>query len=101
MRPRGTKTIHALVALGALFAVIASATPASADHDDDRHWRGHGHWKHRQHGYWDGGRSYYYSDRPSYYYYEPRRRYYYDAPRVYVPPPPAPSFGLNLVFPIH
>lgn len=99
MRPRRSKIVHAVLALGALFAVAGSATPASADHDDHRHGRGHGHWKH--HGYREGGRSYYYSDRPSYYYYEPRRRYYYDAPRVYVPPPPVPSFGLNLVFPIH
>lgn len=74
-----------------------STTPAFADHDDDRHW--HRDRRHHHHGDWDHPRRYYgsgYYDRG--YYYEPRVEYY-AAPRVYVPPPP--SFGLNLVFPIH
>lgn len=86
-----------MVALG--FVASLAATPAFADHDDHDRW--HGHHRHH-HGDWDRGNhyrgGYYYRDYDRSYYYEPRVEYY-AAPRVYVPPPP--SFGLNLVFPIH
>jgi hypothetical protein len=94
-------TLARLAAVAGLLIGLG-ASPALADHDDHhdrwRHhdrdrWEHHGGWNHRHH-YRDYDRDY---DR-GYYYSEPQ---YYSAPRVYVPPPPVPSFGLNLVFPIH
>jgi hypothetical protein len=87
-------------ALGALAVLSALAAPPAFARDHDRHHRREHHHGHHRRG-WDGPRAHYYRyDQPRYYY-EPRREYYYDGPRVYVPPPPVPSFGLNLIFPIH
>jgi hypothetical protein len=90
-----TKLTHAVAVAGLLCGF--AATPAFADrHHHDRHWNEHhrrhrhGDWRHRHRDY----------DR-SYYYYSEPRDYYYSSPRLYVPVPPPPSFGLNLVFPIH
>jgi hypothetical protein len=89
----GIKTMGALVVAG----LLCAAGPALADHDDDHHehWHHHdehyherGHWHHHDEGY-----ARYYYNGPSYY-----SDY---GPQVYVPGPPAPSFGLNLVFPVH
>jgi len=93
------RRLGAVLAAAGLIAGL-SASPALADHDDHhhRHWRGHDRWEH--HGGWD--RHHYdrrYYSGGGYYYYDEPRVEYYAAPRVYVPPPP--SFGLNLVFPIH
>jgi hypothetical protein len=97
MRSPLKKVVHAAVVAGMLCGI--AATPAFARHDDRDDWR----YRHHHHHYyqsWDHPRAYsYYSySEPDRYYY-PYREYY--APRVYVPPPPVPSFGLNLVFPIH
>ena len=49
----GIKTAGALVLAG----MLCAASPAFADHDDDRHWRGRGHWHHHEHhGDWNGRR---------------------------------------------
>jgi len=91
----GTRTASALLLAG----ILCAASPAFADHDD-HHGHGHGHWEHHHehHGDWDHRHAYYYGGGYTHhYYYEPD---YYAAPRVYVPAPPPPSFGLNLVFPI-
>lgn len=80
------------------FVMSLAATPALADRDRHDGWRNR-----RHHGDWDRGdrhrtRRQYYRDYDRSYYYEPRVEYY-AVPRVYIPAPP--SFGLNLVFPIH
>jgi hypothetical protein len=92
------RRLGALLAAAGLIAGL-SASPVLADHDDHHHdrWRHHDRWEHH-----DGGYHHRYYDRGYYggsYYYDEPRVEYYAAPRVYVPPPP--SFGLNLVFPIH
>jgi hypothetical protein len=90
------KLTHAVAVAGMLCGL--AATPALADRDGHhRHWKKHHRKDH--HGDWrprHRPRDY---DR-AYYYYEPRVEYY-SSPRLYVPVPPPPSFGLNLVFPIH
>ena len=95
MRGVVAKLTHAAVLAGLLCGFAAS--PALADHDHDKHWRKH-HWRERR-GDWQP-RRHYYRDYDRSYYYEPRVEYY-SSPRLYVPVPPPPSFGLNLVFPIH
>lgn len=95
MRPAGAKLAR-VVAIAALLSGVA-VSPALADHDHDRQWHGQGkHYGHRRHGppvrYYGG-----YERR--YYYYAPHADYYAPPP-VYVVPPP-PSWGLNLVFPLH
>ena len=93
----GIKTAGALVLAG----MLCAASPAFADHDHDRHWHGHGHsYHHEHHGDWNGGRTYYYGGGYAHHYYYSEPDYYY-GPRAYVPVPAPPSFGLNLVFPIH
>jgi hypothetical protein len=90
MTRRGIKAAGVLVLAGML--CVASA--ARADHGDDHHEHGHAHWHHHyeHHGDWH----HHDYDVHSYAY---RSGYY--GPQVYVPAPPPPSFGLNLVFPIH
>ena len=96
MRPFIVKLTHALAIAGILCGL--AATPALADRDDrGRHWKKH-HWKERRSDW--RPRQYYRDYDRDYYYYEPRVEYY-SSPRLYVPVPPPPSFGLNLVFPIH
>lgn len=89
------RRLGVLVAAAGFVASLA-ATPAFADHDHHDRWRHDGHREH--HGDWYRSRRHYSRDYDRSYYYEPRVEYY-AAPRVYIPPPP--SFGLNLVFPIH
>jgi hypothetical protein len=96
MRSVFTKLTHAAAVAGLLCGL--AATPALADHDHDRHWNKH-HWRER-HSEWRPRHHHRDYDR-SYYYYSEPRDYYYSSPRLYVPVPPPPSFGLNLVFPIH
>ena len=97
MRSPFTKLVHAAAVVGLLCSI--TATPALARHDNDDDWRYRHHHRHYR-GDWDHSRTYSYSySEPDRYYYYPYREYY--TPRVYVPPPPVPSFGLNLVFPIH
>jgi len=86
----------ALVVAGALSMLAARPVLADHDHDDDHWHHGHGHHEHHErHEGWYDSRHYSYGGYHRYY--EPRVEYYSDP--VYVPPPP--SFGLNLVFPIH
>jgi len=95
MRRLGLTLAHAIAVAG---VICGLATPAFADHDDHRH---HRRWHRDHHEYyrdWPRPRAYYYRGYGEYYY-RPHVEYY--APPVYVPPPPVPSFGLNLVFPIH
>lgn len=90
MTRRRIKAAGALVLAG----MLCAASAALADHDD-HHEHGHGHHRYEHHGNWhrhdyDHGYVRYYGSGPGYY-----------GPQVYVPAPPPPSFGLNLVFPIH
>jgi hypothetical protein len=96
VRALGAKLTHAVVLAGLLCGFAAS--PALADHDHDKHWRKQ-HWSERRSD-WRPRHHYRDYDRHYYYYSEPRVEYY-SSPRLYVPVPPPPSFGLNLVFPIH
>ena len=80
------------------FVMSLAVTPALADKKRHDGWRQRGNYSDWNRGDRQRGRRQYYRDYDRSYYYEPRVEYY-AAPRVYVPAPP--SFGLNLVFPIH
>jgi len=95
VRAFGVTLAHAVAVGGLLFGF--AATPAFAEHDHDRHWNDH----HRDHHSDWQQRHYHHDYDRSYYYYSEPHAYYYSSPRLYVPVPPPPSFGLNLVFPIH
>ena len=83
---RGIKAAGALV----LASMLCAASVALADHGDDHHEHGHGH-GHRHYEHHGDWHRHDYDD----------VRHYGYGPQVYVPAPPPPSFGLNLVFPIH
>lgn len=95
MKPFLAKLTHAAAIAGMLCGL--AATPALADHDHGRHWKKN-HWRERRS---DWRPRHYHRDYDRSYYYSEPREYYYSSPRLYVPVPPPPSFGLNLVFPIH
>ena len=97
MKRLGLMLTHAMVLAGLMCALTAS--PALADRD-----KHHKKWNRgRHHEYYDShqSRRRYYRDYDRTYYYSEPRVEYYAQPRVYVPVPPPPSFGLNLVFPFH
>jgi hypothetical protein len=97
VRRRIAVLASALAVAGLLSGFTVSPVLADYDHDHDR---GHGHWRHHEHhDDWHHGQSRYYYRGSDHYYYAPRVEYY--SPGIYVQPPPPPSWGLNLVFPIH
>jgi len=99
MKRLGSKLMHAAAVAGLLAGLVA--TPALAK-DHHKHHRDDDDWHHRNSWHNDSYRSHhYYRDYDRSYYYSEPRSYYYSEPRVYVPVPPPPSFGLNLVFPFH
>jgi len=93
MRRIGAKLGRAIAIVGVLSGLAASPVLADHGHGRGSHYEGHGH--HPGRGYYRGYQQRYYGPR---YYYAPRPEYYAPPP-LYLPPPP--SWGLNLIFPLH